>query len=109
MLKITLVIFTLAICGLMNVQANVEPSSSNPTEIITENDQEESLLSCDRCKRKTHVNFSFDKPFEPKSYTDRIDSIATHKFWGYILFIILMVLMFQSICLHSSPKVKQGQ
>jgi ferrous iron transport protein B len=32
-----------------------------------------------------------------KSYTDIIDSIATHKFWGYIIFLTLMILMFQSI------------
>jgi ferrous iron transport protein B len=30
-------------------------------------------------------------------YTDRIDAIVTHKFWGYIIFFALMTLMFQSI------------
>ena len=31
------------------------------------------------------------------NYTDKIDTIVTHKFWGYIIFLTLMVLMFQSI------------
>jgi ferrous iron transport protein B len=37
--------------------------------------------------------------YSPKkiSYTDKIDTIVTHKFWGYIIFFILMTLMFQSI------------
>ena len=32
-----------------------------------------------------------------KNYTDKIDAIVTHKFWGYAIFLILMILMFQSI------------
>ena len=31
------------------------------------------------------------------SYTDKLDAVATHKFWGYIIFFALMALMFQSI------------
>jgi ferrous iron transport protein B len=31
------------------------------------------------------------------NYTDIIDAIVTHKFWGYIIFLTLMILMFQSI------------
>jgi ferrous iron transport protein B len=31
------------------------------------------------------------------NYTDKIDVIITHKFWGYIIFLTIMVLMFQSI------------
>ena len=30
-------------------------------------------------------------------YTDKIDAIVTHKFWGYVIFFVLMTLMFQSI------------
>lgn len=31
------------------------------------------------------------------NYTDKIDAVVTHKFWGYIIFFVLMVVMFQSI------------
>ena len=31
------------------------------------------------------------------NYTDKIDAVVTHKFWGYIIFFALMTLMFQSI------------
>jgi ferrous iron transport protein B len=31
------------------------------------------------------------------NYTDVIDSIVTHKFWGYVIFFSLMLLIFQSI------------
>ncbi len=34
-----------------------------------------------------------DKP----SATDRIDKILTHKYWGFVIFIVLMTLMFQAI------------
>lgn len=32
-----------------------------------------------------------------RNYTDKIDSIVTHKFWGYIIFLGIMLTMFQSI------------
>lgn len=32
-----------------------------------------------------------------RNYTDLLDGIATHKFWGYILFLAIMILIFQSI------------
>jgi ferrous iron transport protein B len=37
--------------------------------------------------------------FGPKktNYTDKIDAVVTHKFWGYVIFFALMTLMFQSI------------
>jgi ferrous iron transport protein B len=31
------------------------------------------------------------------NYTDKIDAIVTHRFWGYVIFFALMMLMFQSI------------
>lgn len=31
------------------------------------------------------------------SYTDKLDAILTHRYWGYVIFATLMVLMFQSI------------
>jgi ferrous iron transport protein B len=31
------------------------------------------------------------------NYTDKIDAVVTHRFWGYIIFFALMTLMFQSI------------
>jgi ferrous iron transport protein B len=31
------------------------------------------------------------------NYTDIIDSIVTHKFWGYVIFFSIMLLIFQSI------------
>ena len=30
-------------------------------------------------------------------YTDKIDAVVTHKFWGYVIFFAVMMLMFQSI------------
>jgi ferrous iron transport protein B len=31
------------------------------------------------------------------NYTDKIDAVVTHRFWGYVIFFSLMTLMFQSI------------
>src|SRR5690606_27890856 len=31
------------------------------------------------------------------SLTDRIDAIVTHKFWGYIIFFFILLLIFQAI------------
>jgi ferrous iron transport protein B len=31
------------------------------------------------------------------NYTDKIDAVVTHRFWGYIIFLTVMILMFQSI------------
>ncbi len=33
----------------------------------------------------------------PRSVTDRIDAVVTHKVWGIVIFLALMMLMFQSI------------
>lgn len=32
-----------------------------------------------------------------ENYTDKIDAVVTHRFWGYIIFLAIMILMFQSI------------
>lgn len=34
---------------------------------------------------------------EKKGYSDKIDAVVTHHFWGLIIFLLLMVAMFQSI------------
>lgn len=31
------------------------------------------------------------------NYTDKIDAVVTHKFWGYIIFLVLMLVVFQAI------------
>src|SRR5690606_5780634 len=36
------------------------------------------------------------KPAKP-SLTDRIDDILTHKFWGFVIFFFILLLIFQSI------------
>ena len=36
------------------------------------------------------------KPVKP-SLTDRIDDILTHKFWGFVIFFFILLLIFQSI------------
>ncbi len=39
----------------------------------------------------------------PPSWTDRIDRVLTHRLWGTLLFLILMLLMFQSIFQWAGP------
>ncbi len=33
----------------------------------------------------------------PRRWTERLDRIFTHKFWGYIIFLVILFLIFQSI------------
>ena len=58
MLKKVLVIFTFAICGFRNVQGDVQQPCSNPTEVISENNQEEALISCVKCGKKHRLDSS---------------------------------------------------
>ncbi len=39
----------------------------------------------------------------PVTWTDRIDSVLTHRLWGTVVFLIVMFLMFQSIFLWAKP------
>jgi ferrous iron transport protein B len=46
---------------------------------------------------KTICNKVISNGQKKTDYTDRIDAIVTHKFWGYVIFFALMTFMFQSI------------
>jgi ferrous iron transport protein B len=37
------------------------------------------------------------------TWTDRIDAVLTHRFWGTLVFLVVMFLMFQSIFLWAKP------
>ncbi len=39
----------------------------------------------------------------PVTWTDRIDSVLTHRLWGTVVFLVVMFLMFQSIFLWAKP------
>jgi ferrous iron transport protein B len=39
----------------------------------------------------------------PRSWSDRLDAVLTHKFWGMLIFAVLMVLVFQSIFAWAAP------
>ncbi len=41
----------------------------------------------------------------PVTVTDRLDRVLTHKFWGSLIFVLLMVLIFQSVFTWAGPAV----
>jgi ferrous iron transport protein B len=43
------------------------------------------------------------EPARPASATDRIDRVLCHKFWGTLIFAVLMVLMFQAVFTGAEP------
>lgn len=45
------------------------------------------------------------KPEKPRkrSYSDRLDSILTNRFWGFLIFLAVMYLVFQSIYSFAAP------
>lgn len=50
------------------------------------------------------VAASVTKPaVRPVTWTDRIDSVLTHRLWGTLIFLLVMFLMFQSIFLWAKP------
>ncbi|MBY0461350.1 MAG: ferrous iron transporter B, partial [Gemmataceae bacterium] len=50
------------------------------------------------------VAASVTKPaVRPRTWTDRIDSVLTHRLWGTLIFLALMFVMFQSIFLWAKP------
>jgi ferrous iron transport protein B len=42
----------------------------------------------------------------PVTWTDRLDSVLTHKFWGTLVFLVLMFIVFQSIFTWARPLMK---
>jgi ferrous iron transport protein B len=42
----------------------------------------------------------------PITWTDRLDRVLTHKFWGTLLFLVLMFLVFQAIFTGARPLMK---
>ncbi|MBP3960915.1 ferrous iron transport protein B [Gemmata sp. G18] len=50
------------------------------------------------------VTAAVSKPAtRPVTWTDRIDSVLTHRLWGTLVFLVVMFLMFQSIFLWAKP------
>jgi ferrous iron transport protein B len=50
------------------------------------------------------VTAAVTKPaVRPITWTDRIDSLLTHRLWGTVVFLVVMFLMFQSIFLWAKP------
>lgn len=50
------------------------------------------------------TNETVKKPdVRPVTWTDRIDSVLTHKFWGTLFFLAVMFLMFQAIFIAAAP------
>jgi ferrous iron transport protein B len=53
---------------------------------------------------KAAVAAAVTKPaVRPVTWTDRIDSVLTHRLWGTLVFLVVMFLMFQSIFLWAKP------
>src|SRR2546427_412908 len=45
-----------------------------------------------------------DRPsIRPKTWTDRIDRVLTHRVWGTLVFLLLMFLVFQAIFTWAKP------
>jgi ferrous iron transport protein B len=53
---------------------------------------------------KVAVAAAVTKPaVRPVTWTDRIDSVLTHRLWGTLVFLVVMFVMFQSIFLWAKP------
>lgn len=39
----------------------------------------------------------------PVTFTDKLDKVLTHRLWGTLIFVVIMLLMFQAIFLWASP------
>lgn len=39
----------------------------------------------------------------PVTFTDKLDKVLTHRLWGTLVFVVIMLLMFQAIFLWASP------
>ena len=61
--------------------------------------------------RYAHVDATFSgavqsaTAVEP-SWTERIDAVLTHRFWGFIVFAIVMLVLFQALFTWSEPVIK---
>ena len=40
------------------------------------------------------------------SWTERIDAVLTHRFWGFVVFAIVMLVLFQALFSWSEPVIK---
>lgn len=66
----------------------LEAAGIDPTSEVVESRYAWINDICDRVTQQGEI---------PVTWTDRVDSVATHRVWGFVLFFFLMGLMFQAI------------
>ena len=71
-------------------------------EADLDEDQTQKLISNELLVRLDRIEGILEESMQTKrssapSFTDRLDRILTHKVWGYLIFVILLVLIFQAI------------
>lgn len=74
--------------ALETARKRLEAAGIDPTSEVVEARYAWINEVCDRVTHQGEI---------PVTWTDRLDAIATHRVWGFVLFFLLMGLMFQAI------------
>ena len=63
----------------------------------TKTQAEEILQRYNRIKRVMHVAVSEPDPLQKTLFTERLDDVLLHRRWGYIILLLVLFLLFQSV------------
>ncbi len=80
-----------------HLQESIETIERKNNFNHTKTQAEEILQRYNRIKQVMHLTVTEPDPEQKKLFTDRLDDVLLHRFWGYIIMLCVLFLLFQSI------------
>jgi ferrous iron transport protein B len=79
------------------MQETIEQIEVNNKFNPTKTQAEEIMQRYNRIKQLMHQNVVEPDPLQRKLFTEHLDNIFLHRFWGYIILLVVLFILFQSI------------
>jgi ferrous iron transport protein B len=80
-----------------NMQETIEQIEIDNKFNPTKTQAEEIMQRYNRIKQLMHQNVVEPDPLQRKLFTEHLDNIFLHRFWGYVILIVVLFILFQSI------------
>ncbi len=80
-----------------DVQVAIEKIEASTKFNATKTQAEEVLQRYQRIKLIMHQHVLEPDPLEQKLFTDKLDDLLLHKTWGYLILLIVLFVLFQSV------------
>jgi len=80
-----------------NMQETIEQIEIKNKFNPTKTQAEEIMQRYNRIKQVMHQNVVEPDPLQRKLFTEHLDNIFLHRFWGYVILLVVLFILFQSI------------